>query len=131
MFITREADYAVRIVRELARGGRETAPCICEKEQVPRQYAYKILKKLEKGGLVRSFRGTSGGYALVKKAGEISLYDILTAVDKSLLINECLQHGFDCPLNSGKRKCGIHREFYRIQALILAELRGKKLTEIL
>jgi Rrf2 family protein len=130
MFITREADYAVRIVRELAHSGRETVQCICVKEQVPQQYAYKILKKLEKGGLVRSFRGSSGGYALVKNAGEISLYDILTAVDDGLLINQCLQHGFECPLNSGKRKCGIHREFYRIQALILAELKGKKLTEI-
>ncbi|MDR1901233.1 MAG: Rrf2 family transcriptional regulator [Treponema sp.] len=130
MFITKEADYAVRIIRELARGSRETVQCICQQEQIPHQYGYKILKKLEKGGLVQGFRGSNGGYALTKSTGEITLYDVLTAVDDSLLINECLQHGFTCPLNSGKRRCGIHREFSRIQALILEGLKEKNLTDI-
>jgi Rrf2 family protein len=130
MFITREADYAVRIVRELARRGRETVQSICKQEQVPHLYGYKILKKLEKNGLVQSFRGSSGGYTLLKSASEITLYDVLTAIDDKLLINECLQHGFQCPLNSGERKCGIHREFLRIQVLIEAGLREKKLIDV-
>jgi Rrf2 family protein len=130
MFITKEADYAVRIVRELARRGRETVQHICREEQVPHQYGYKILKKLEKSGLAQSFRGSSGGYALTKNVNEITLYDVLTAIDDKLLINECLQHGFTCSRNSGERKCGIHREFLRIQALILANLKEKKLIEI-
>ncbi|MDR2094028.1 MAG: Rrf2 family transcriptional regulator [Treponema sp.] len=130
MFITKEADYAVRIVRELARGGRETVQCICQEEHVPHQYGYKILKKLEKSELVQSFRGSNGGYALAKSINEITLYDVLTAIDDKLLINECLQHNYKCPLNSGKRKCGIHREFLRIQALIMEGLKEKKLIEI-
>jgi Rrf2 family protein len=132
MFITRESDYGARIIRELAGGGRKTVQDICEKELVPFQYGYKILKKLEKGGLVRGFRGANGGYALAKDAGSVTLYDVVTAVDGDLLINECLGQGYKCPLNRpGKKRCGIHREFIRIQNLLLAALKEKKLTEIL
>ena len=132
MFITREADYGARIIRELADGGRKTVRDICAKELVPFQYGYKILKKLEKSGLVRGFRGASGGYALAKDAGAIILFDVVIAVDGELLINECLSQGYTCPLNrQGKKRCGIHREFIRIQNLLLAALREKKLTEIL
>jgi Rrf2 family protein len=132
MFITRESDYGARIIRELAGGGRKTVQDICAKELVPFQYGYKILKKLEKGGLVRGFRGANGGYALAKSADDITLFDVVSAVDGDMFINECLTPGHQCPLNRpGKKRCGIHREFIRIQNLLLASLKEKNLTEIL
>jgi Rrf2 family protein len=132
MFITRESDYGARIIRELAGGGRKTVQDICAKELVPLPYGYKILKKLEKGGLVRSFRGPKGGYALAKDAGVLTLFDVVTAVDGDVLITECLAQGYQCPLNrQGKKRCGIHGEFIRIQNLLLASLKEKNLTEIL
>jgi Rrf2 family protein len=132
MFITRESDYGARIIRELADGGRKTVQDICAQELVPFQYGYKILKKLEKGGLVRGFRGANGGYALAKDAAAITLFDVVNAVDGDLFINECLSPDYNCPLNGqGKKRCGIHREFIRIQAILLASLKEKKLTEIL
>jgi Rrf2 family protein len=132
MFITRESDYGARIIRQLADGGRKTVQDICAKELVPLQYGYKILKKLEKGGLALSFRGANGGYALAKDAAAITLFDVVSAVDGDLLVNECLSPGYQCPLNGqGKKRCGIHREFIRIQGIVLAGLKEKKLTEIL
>jgi Rrf2 family protein len=132
MFITRESDYGARIIRSLAGGGRKTVRDICAKELVPFQYGYKILKKLEKGGLVRGFRGANGGYALAKDTGAITLFDVVSAVDGDLVINECLSPGYKCPMNGrGKKRCGIHREFMRIQAIALDCLKEKKLTEIL
>jgi Rrf2 family protein len=136
MLITMESDYAVRIIRELSRGGgstggRKTVQSICEREQVPRQYGYKILKKLEKAGLVASFRGINGGYALVKKLESITLFDVFTAVDGSLLLSECMGHGSKCPMNSGGRRCAVHSEFARLQKLLLEGLKEKPLTAIL
>jgi Rrf2 family protein len=131
MFITREADYAVRIIRELAHGNRETVQRICEQERVPLPYGYKILKKLEKGGLVRSFRGTKGGYALARETGRITLFDVIGAVDGDLIVHECLHHGFVCPLDSGKKRCAIHQEFLRIQQVVVRELSERTLAEIL
>jgi Rrf2 family protein len=130
MFITKESDYAVRIIRELQEGNRKTVQDICMHENVPFQYGYKILKKLEKGGLVRSFRGACGGYALAKKTGDITLFDVITAINEDLLLFECLAHGFNCPMNHGGVSCGVHSEFNRIQGIILGTLKEKYLSEI-
>ncbi|MDR1862994.1 MAG: Rrf2 family transcriptional regulator [Treponema sp.] len=131
VFITKEADYAVRIIRALSRMGRENVRHICGSEQIPHQYAYKILKKLEKAGIVLSYRGVDGGYALVKDPRLITLFDVITAVDGDLLLCECLGHGADCPMNGkGSRRCKVHGEFSRIQVLILKHLREKSLAEI-
>jgi Rrf2 family protein len=98
---------------------------------VPHQYGYKILKKLEKAGLVQGFRGTNGGYALARAPAEMTLYDVVTAVDGPLLLSECLDKNRRCPMNLGKKHCAVHTEFARIQALILAGLKEKTLSEIL
>ena len=131
MFITRETDYAARIIRDLNRGGRKTIDEICQNEQIPRQFGYKILKKLAKSGMVRIFRGAGGGYTLAMDPRRITLFDIITAIDGELLLCECLAHGFDCPLQgSGKKACGIHKELARIQKILLGHLKEKSLAEI-
>ncbi len=53
MLITKETDYALRILRALADGRRLTTAQLAQNEQIPQQFAYKILKKLQRGGLVR------------------------------------------------------------------------------
>jgi Rrf2 family protein len=130
MFVTRESDYAVRVLRELADGKLKTVQLICEREKVPFQYCYKILKKLEKRGLVKSFRGAGGGYRIVKDPELITLFDIITSIDESLVITECLKHGFDCPKNRGLTMCKVHAEFGRIQVLLLNSLKEKSLAEL-
>jgi Rrf2 family protein len=131
VFITKEADYAVRVIRELSRRGKENVRDICGHEQIPHQYAYKILKKLEKSGMVRSYRGVGGGYALTGDPGVITLFDVIVAVDGDLLLSECLGHGADCPMKGeGKNRCGVHGEFSRIQTLILNHLKERPLAEI-
>jgi Rrf2 family protein len=131
MFITKESDYAVRIIRELAGGERETVETIAKKERIPYQYCYKILKKLEKSGLVRSYRGINGGYSLAKQTGAMTLLDVVRSVDGDILFTECLRHDFNCPMNQGGKQCMMYNEFARIQALILAGLKEKPLAEIL
>jgi Rrf2 family protein len=130
MFITRESDYAVRVLRELADGKLKTVQRICEREMVPFQYCYKILKKLEKKGLVKGFRGANGGYRIAKDPEAITLFDVITAIDESPAITECLKHGFDCPRNRGLKMCKVHAEFNRIQTLLLDSLKEKSLAEL-
>jgi len=131
MVITREIDYAVRIIRDLSRGGRKKIDEICRNELIPRQFSYKILKKLEKSGLVKIFRGADGGYALTADYRNLSLFDIIVSINKELVFSECLGHGYNCPLNiGGKAPCGVHAELERIQAITFAHLKEKKLPEI-
>ena len=131
MIISRESDYAVRIIRALSSIEIQPVSDICRNEHIPVQYAYKILKKLENSGLVKSFRGPKGGYQLCKNPDDITLYDIVIAVEDDLSINACMKQGFACPMNLGGHHCGVHKEFCRIQDNIVSMLKEKSLAEIL
>ena len=86
MIMTRESDYAVRILRALAGGDKMTVGRICEAELVPVQFAYKILKKLAKCGYVEIFRGAEGGCRLSADLGALTLYDLLRCIDEDLFV---------------------------------------------
>ncbi|EJW97024.1 rrf2 family protein (putative transcriptional regulator), partial [gut metagenome] len=66
MFITRECDYAVRVIRALGGEARLSVGEICERESITAPFAYKILKKLQKAELVKGYRGVHGGYSMAK-----------------------------------------------------------------
>ena len=61
MLITRETDYALRILRALAPGSCLTVGEIAEKESLPHKFTYKIMKKLEKAGIIRIIRRSLRG----------------------------------------------------------------------
>jgi len=131
MLLTKECDYGVRTIRALADGGKRAVTAICEMEQIPIPYAYKILKKLEHAGLVQGLRGRDGGYQLVKSLDAVTLYDVVMAVDERLLIFECLRDGTHCPLHRPGNPCGVHLEFERLQGLLVASMREKTMQEVL
>lgn len=97
MQITLESDYAVRIVGCLAEfGQRMDAKTISEKTCVTLRFALKILRKLVASGIVKSFKGTQGGYELAKKPEEISLKDVIETVEGKYHLSRCLSEGYDC-----------------------------------
>ena len=73
MLITRRSDYAMRICRVLRDGKVHNVREICEKEDIPKAFAYKILRELEMADLVKSERGNQGGYYLEKSLDELTL----------------------------------------------------------
>jgi Rrf2 family protein len=84
MKITARVAYAVLAVFELATHPsdvRVQAREIAARQQVPLRFLEQILIQLRKAGLVRSIRGASGGYALEKSSEQISLKDIMEAVE--------------------------------------------------
>lgn len=131
MLITKECDYAIRIIRALSSGETENIPTICEKEQITSANAYKIARKLEKSGYIKSFRGSAGGYALNCDLKQTTLYDIISVIDPRMLLIECMQTGYECPLHSHKTPCRVHREFSRIQSNLNQDLKRHSLAEIL
>jgi len=131
MLITRESDYAIRIVRALAHGEIRTVQEICSAEKVPKQFAYKILKKLERGKLVKVQRGAHGGYRLWKETSEISFYDILVAVAEVLSINGCLKEDATCHHHKEDLPCNIHLECKRLESVIVSALKEKSMETIL
>jgi len=130
MFLTKECDYGIRIIRALSNGEKKTAEEICAAESIPGQFAYKILKKMERGGFIQSCRGRDGGYWLVKSMDEITIYDIITTIDEYLYINECLRDDRPCSCNQKTAPCTIRVELARIQGVLEDELRSKSIREV-
>lgn len=130
MFITKECDYAVRIVRALHDGEKKTVQEICEMEQIPKPYTYKILKKLENNKIVDIYRGAEGGYVLALPVSELTLLDVFKAVEGDSPITACLQDNFECPKNSNGNSCRVHTEFDAIQTMMIKSLERKTLAEL-
>lgn len=130
MLITRESDYAIRILRKLSFSEKAPVSQICEAETIPCQFAYKILKKLEKAGFVESFRGVNGGYRMIKKPSQLTLFDVLYAMDNNFLVIQCLDDDFYCANKQDEKICHVNQEMHRLQDLFVAELKSKSLEEL-
>jgi Rrf2 family protein len=82
---TAKADYAVRAAVELAAaGGQRTAEQIAQAQDIPANFLENILRDLRRAGIVDSRRGQQGGYALARAADEISIADVIRAVEGPL-----------------------------------------------
>ncbi len=83
MRVSAKADYALRAVAELAAA--EPGPLkrerIADAQQIPMNYLENILLELKHAGIVQSQRGTSGGFRLARRPADISLADVIRAVD--------------------------------------------------
>ena len=91
MYITLEADYAVRIVDCLAQHQmRMDAKSLSAATGVTLRFALKILRKLVAEGIVRSYKGTQGGYELARPAGEIALGEVIEIVEGPIVISRCV-----------------------------------------
>ena len=75
MIITKETDYAMRILRVLLDGEKHSVAEMSETELIPTQFAYQILRKLSAGNLVQVSRGAAGGCRLSCDLRGVSLYD--------------------------------------------------------
>jgi len=131
LFISREYDYALRILRALADAEQATVKQVCLREHIPQAYAYKILKKLEKASLVKGFRGTNGGYRLAAPLKSVTLFDVYIAVEGDMYIGECLRDGYICPNNKEGRQCTIHRALCQMQNHFMEAMRHRNMAEIL
>lgn len=105
--ISQTAEYALRAVVCLAQQPelRMTTPQIAKITRVPAGYLSKVLQALGRAGIVRSQRGLGGGFSLVRPPAEITVLEIVNAVDP-------LQRIRTCPLNlaaHGAKLCPLHK----------------------
>jgi Rrf2 family protein len=107
MQITRQADYAVRAVLYLANIGPETRAAtsqIAQEQQIPPSFLAKIVSQLSVAGLLQTSRGARGGVSLARSPEQISLLEVVEAIDGPILLNECVAangictFGDDCPM---------------------------------
>ena len=122
-------EYALRAVVYLASQSpaAQTTEDIAKATKVPQAYLSKVLQGLVQAGVVRSQRGVGGGIALVKEPGELTILEVVNAVDPIVRIKEC-------PLDlasHGVRLCPLHRRVDNALAMVEKAFRSTTLAEIL
>ena len=107
MQITRETDYAMRCVLYLS-GRTDKIVMVDEISRemaTPKSFVAKILQKLVKAGIVRSFRGVKGGFQLNRPPKDINLLDVIEAIEGVVALNACAVDSSVCGFSS---TCGVH-----------------------
>lgn len=131
MIITREADYAVRLMVTLASCGPGTvasARQLALESEVPYELARTILGSLADARLLESRRGRSGGFVLARSPEDIMLSEVLAAVGECLQLNVCVADPAHCSRSSA---CPVH-PVWRFAAEHLREfLSTKSLAQVL
>jgi Rrf2 family protein len=98
MMFSTKAEYGVRVMVELARrAGEEPIPLaeIAERGGLPLAYLEHLVARLRKAGLVDSRRGSRGGYLLARSPTEITMAEVVEALEGSIAPIECITEGSD------------------------------------
>ena len=131
MQITRQADYAVRAILYLAQrgpGARASTALIAEDQNIPLTFLAKIVSQLSAAGVVRATRGARGGVALARPVDDISLLEIVEAIDGPMRLNECVLDPALCPQSDD---CAMRAVWCGAQADLVAKLAHTKFGQML
>ena len=123
MRITQEADYAIRMCLILDSIGEKTgAATLADLSCITPKIALKVLRKLNAGGIVKSYKGVQGGYELVKPGDELKVLEIIELIDGPVKISKCLECDHECSRNPCKIECKMHIAFCAINQNLLEDL---------
>jgi Rrf2 family protein len=129
MLVTRETDYAVRCVLYLAREKDLVANVteISHAMQIPKTFLAKILQRLIRSKIVGSLRGMNGGFKLAKKPVDISLLDIMEAIQGPAGINVCAVDSKKCQRSSS---CAVHPVWVDIRKEVENRLKKETIDKL-
>lgn len=117
MKFNQATDYAIRAILYFAGlpyGQVVEAKLIAEEEHIPMRFLLKILRLLTKDGIVVSHRGVNGGYALARPPSEITMLDVVEAVEGPIIVNRCLYSPEECN-KFFSQHCPVHDVLFKLQ----------------
>ena len=126
---TKRADYGLMAIHYIAVQddlGSVSAKRIAEEFAIPPEIMAKILQRLAKQGLIVSQNGPKGGYALSRRPAEITVGEVIRALEGPINIVSCLEDS-DCPQ---MERCTLRRPVHKIQAAISQVLDTMSLAEL-
>ncbi len=126
--VRRETDYALRALTHLVHAG-DFVPVstLAQEEAVPEDFLRKIMQTLLRTGLVESRQGPFGGYRLAERPVDVTLREVLEAVQGPLVMNECFETPGICQRTSG---CPFREQLASLQALLAERMDAVSLEDI-
>ncbi|RFZ79607.1 Rrf2 family transcriptional regulator [Lacrimispora amygdalina] len=127
-------DYAIRVVLYLAQhpgqvcGSREMAEKLC----MTYSYMIKVTAKLKAAGFIESVQGPFGGYRLAISPFDITLYDIILAIEGKIQINRCLEDDHYCSRYNidEQNHCPVHQSFQTLQNQMIEFLKSQRISKL-
>jgi Rrf2 family protein len=131
MYITLESDYAVRIVSVLSLdGGRVDAGTISERACVTLRFSLKILRKLVAANIVKSYKGTQGGYRLNADPSQITLRMVIEAIEGTYYFSRCLSPDNECS-RGADGVCCYQKAFGEITCMVREKLESLNFADLI
>jgi Rrf2 family iron-sulfur cluster assembly transcriptional regulator len=130
MELTRKGEYAIRGILYLASMPQGKVALVSEiavSAEVPKSFLAKIFQSFAKVGLVTSYRGTGGGFVLARPASQITLREVVEAVEGPIVPNRCLIGKGACLRDD---TCSVHPVWRRVQNEVVAILDGITIEEL-
>ena len=130
MELTRKGEYAIRGIVYLASQQPDRVCLLSDiaaAVDVPQTFLAKIFQQFSKIGLVRSYRGTGGGFVLGRSPEKISLLEVVEAVEGSITPNRCVTRDDECDRSFS---CKVHPVWLKVQGQVRGILAGVSLREL-
>ena len=130
MELTRKGEYAIRGIIYLAKqqpGKVSLLSEIAAATDAPQTFLAKIFQNFAKIGIVNSYRGTGGGFLIGRSPSQITLREVVEAVEGPIMPNRCLIGSGSC---SKDKACTVHPVWRKVQAQVLEILDGVTLEEL-
>ena len=131
MQITRQADYAVRAILHLAHiknGERAATSNVAKEQHIPPSFLAKIISQLSIAGLLHTSRGARGGVTLAREPKDITLLEVIEAIDGPIQLNECVTEGGVCSFDD---QCPIRTVWCEAQDELVSRLRRTDFEQLL
>jgi len=128
--ITRDTDYAIRAICFLAKDNKKlfSVPLLVKELKVPYPFLRKILQQLNKKRILKSQKGSGGGFQLAVPAEKISLVELISIFQGPFKLNECILRKRLCP---NVRKCPLNKKIKNMEKNIIQELRSITVASLL
>lgn len=130
MKLTRGGEYGIRGVLYLAQqdnGKVSMLSAIAKTQDVPPRFLAKIFQALAKAGVVKSHRGAKGGFSLARPAADITVRDVIEAVEGPLFLNTCVVGPGEC---AREEVCPIHSVWGEAQEKLMGVLANSNFEEL-
>lgn len=130
MELTRKGDYAIRGIVYLAGQPPNKISLLSEiaaAVDVPQTFLAKIFQQFSKTGIVKSFRGTGGGFLLAGPPEEITLLQVVEAVEGPIIPNRCVLKAGECERDIS---CTVHPVWHQVQQKVRGILANITLKDL-
>jgi len=126
--LSKLTDYSVVVLSRLCIDGAvQTSPCIAAATGIPEPTVAKVLKTLTTHGLVTSTRGARGGYRLERAPTDISIAEVISAIDGPIALTACVDGG----LCSSGHHCPMHGAWNKVNHAIRSALTSITLADMI